>query len=156
MISKKKRSSPKFRAIFLAISQVQTFEAGLFSYGGGYFPFFTENRPQTHKKHAFLHTSQANGGGSSPPPPPPPWLRYWKYSKPCLASILENKASLPNLIGPDLFKFFTIWYAVFFLHNPAEEWISNEDFQNMILIGDNFQVFSRLLGSTYLTYLLSH
>ena len=41
---KKKRSSPKFRAIFLPISQVQTFEGGLFSYGGGYFPFFTQNR----------------------------------------------------------------------------------------------------------------
>ena len=67
---KKKRSSLKFRAIFHPISQVQTFEGGLFSYGGGYFPFFTENRPQKHKKHAFLHTSQANGGGSSPPAPP--------------------------------------------------------------------------------------
>ena len=37
---------------------------------GGYFPFFTENRPQKHKKHAILHTSQANGWGSSPPRPP--------------------------------------------------------------------------------------
>ena len=72
---KKKRSSPKFTAIFLPISQLQTFEGGLFSNGGGYFPFFTENRPQKHKKHAFLHTSQANGGGLEPPPPPP-WLRY--------------------------------------------------------------------------------
>ena len=68
---KKKRSSPKFRAIFLPISQVQTFEGGSFRMGGGYFPFFTENRPQKHKQHAFLHTSQANGGGSSPPAPPP-------------------------------------------------------------------------------------
>ena len=67
---KKKRSSPKFRAIFHPISQVQTFEGGLFSYGGGYFPFFTENRPQKHKKHAFLHTSQANGGARAPPAPP--------------------------------------------------------------------------------------
>ena len=69
---KKKRSSPKYRAIFLPISQVQKYEGELFSYGGGgYFPFFTENRPQQHKKHAILHTSQANGGDSSPPRPPP-------------------------------------------------------------------------------------
>ena len=38
---------------------------------GGYFPFFTENRPQKHKKHAILHTSQANGGARAPPPAPP-------------------------------------------------------------------------------------
>ena len=37
--------------------------------GGGYFQFFTNTRPQKHKKHAILHTSQANGGGSSPPAP---------------------------------------------------------------------------------------
>ena len=41
----------------------------IFEWGGGYFPFFTENRPQKHKKHAFLHTSQANGGARAPPPP---------------------------------------------------------------------------------------
>ena len=72
MVSKKKRFSPKLRQIFRPISQIQTFEGGLFSYGGGYFQFFTKNRPQKHKKHAILHTSQANGGGSSPPRPPPP------------------------------------------------------------------------------------
>ena len=68
---KKKKVFAKIQGDFSSkISQVQTFEGGLFSYGGGYFPFFTENRPQKHKKHAILHTSQANGGGSSPPPPP--------------------------------------------------------------------------------------
>ena len=40
-------------------------------YGGGYFTFFTENRPQKHKKHAILHTSQANGGARAPPRPIP-------------------------------------------------------------------------------------
>ena len=75
VIYKKKRSSSKLRLLFRPVSQIQTFEGGLFSNGGGYFPFFTENRPQKHKKHAILHTSQANGGGLEPPPRPP-WLRY--------------------------------------------------------------------------------
>ena len=43
---------------------------------GGYFQFFTKNRPQKHQKRAILHTSQANGGARAPPPPRPPWLRY--------------------------------------------------------------------------------
>ena len=30
--------------------------------GGGYFQFFTKNRPKNHQKGAILHTSQANGG----------------------------------------------------------------------------------------------
>ena len=77
---KKKRSSPKFRAIFLPIAHVQTFEGGSFRMGGGYFPFLTENRPQKHKKHANLHTSQANGGGSSPPRPPPGYATGYSRS----------------------------------------------------------------------------
>ena len=68
---KKKGLRQNLGRFFSQVSQVQTSEGGLYSYGGGYFPFFTENRPQKHKIHAFLHTSQANGGGLSPPSPPP-------------------------------------------------------------------------------------
>ena len=40
--------------------------------GGGYFQFFTKNRPQNLQKRAILHTSRANGKARAPPPPPPP------------------------------------------------------------------------------------
>ena len=38
--------------------------------GGGYFQFFTKNRPHKRQKRAILHTSQANGGAQAPPAPP--------------------------------------------------------------------------------------
>ena len=45
---------------------------------GGFFHFFTKNRPQKYQKRAILHTSQANGGGGGlEPPTSPPRLRYW-------------------------------------------------------------------------------
>ena len=43
---------------------------------GGYFQFFTINWPQKHKKHAILHTSQANGGARAPPG----YATAWEYS----------------------------------------------------------------------------
>ena len=71
VISKKKKkglrqNSGRFFFQFCKFKRTR----GLFSYGGGYFPFSTENRPQKHKKHAILHTSQANGGARAPPAPP--------------------------------------------------------------------------------------
>ena len=42
--------------------------------GGGYFQFWSKNRPQKHKKRAILHTLQANG---EQPPPPLATLLYW-------------------------------------------------------------------------------
>ena len=45
---KKKRSSPKLSPIFRPNTEIQTFQEGLFSYRGGYFQFFTKNRPQKH------------------------------------------------------------------------------------------------------------
>ena len=42
-LQKKRRSSPILRLIFPPKSEIQTFEGGLFSYGGGgYFQFFTK------------------------------------------------------------------------------------------------------------------
>ena len=46
-------------------------------------------------------------------------LEFGEYGKPCLPSIPENKASRLNLIGSDLFKFFTIWCAIFFSSQPS-------------------------------------
>ena len=46
-------------------------------------------------------------------------LEFGEYGEPCLPSIPENKASLLNLIGPDSFKVFTIWYAIFFSSHPS-------------------------------------
>ena len=66
---KKKGLRQNSGRFFSQFRKFKRLRGGYFRMGGGYFPFFTENRPQKHKKHAFLHTSQANGGGSSPPRP---------------------------------------------------------------------------------------
>ena len=73
VISKKKKKKDlrqNLGRFFFRFRNFKRMRGGLFSYGGGYFPFFTENRPQKHKKHAILHTSQANGGARAPPRPP--------------------------------------------------------------------------------------
>ena len=61
---------------------------------GGYFPFFTENRPQKHKNHAILHTSQANGGLEPPPALPPGYAR----APPCQRTVpVPLQTSVPYL-----------------------------------------------------------
>ena len=67
---KKKRSSPKFRAIFLPISQVQTFEGGLFSYGGGLFSIFHRKSASKAQKTCDFAYFTSQWGGLEPPPPP--------------------------------------------------------------------------------------
>ena len=65
---KKKRSSPKLRLIFPPKLEIQTFEGGLFSYGGAIFNFSQEIGLKSTKKVRFciLHKPM---GGSSPPAP---------------------------------------------------------------------------------------
>ena len=75
--NKKKRSSPKFRAIFLPISQVQTYEGGLFSYGGAVFHFPQKIGLKSTKNMRFCILYKPMGGARAPPAPP--WLRYWVY-----------------------------------------------------------------------------
>ena len=48
--------------------------------GGGYFRFQSKNQPQNCKKHAILHTFQANGGGAVAPFATPPSYATGSYS----------------------------------------------------------------------------
>ena len=71
---KKKRSSPIFRAIFLPISQVQTYErmrGGSFRMGGAIFHFSQKIGLKSTKNMRFCILHKPMGGGSSPPRPPP-------------------------------------------------------------------------------------
>ena len=66
---KKKKVFTEIETNFSATFGNSIVSGGLFSYAGGYFQFFTKNRPQKHQKRVILHTSQANGGARAPPPP---------------------------------------------------------------------------------------
>ena len=83
MISKKikkikKRSSPKSRLLFRPISQIQTFEGGLFSNGGGLFSIFHRKSASKAQKACDFAYFTSQWGGARAPPPRPPWLRYWE------------------------------------------------------------------------------
>ena len=72
---KNKRSSPKLSLIFRPKSEIQTFEGGLFSYGGGLFSIFHQKSVSKALKTCDFAYFTSQWGGSSPPPAPP-WLRY--------------------------------------------------------------------------------
>ena len=66
---KEKRSSPKLRLIFRPKSEIQTFEGGLFSYGGLFSIFHKKSASRAPNTCGFAYfTSQ--WGGTSPPRPP--------------------------------------------------------------------------------------
>ena len=99
---KKKKVFAKIQGDFSSIiSQVQTFEGGLFSYGGGYFPFFTENRPQKHKKHAILLHNPMGGARSPPAPPLATLLPIFKTVK--ILNVLDSATVRPSIISKNIF-----------------------------------------------------
>ena len=67
VISKKKRSSPKFRVIFLPISQIQTFEGGSFRMGGAIFHFSQKIGLKSTKNMRFCILHKPMGGPPRPP-----------------------------------------------------------------------------------------
>ena len=66
------------RLIFWPNSEIQTFQRGLFSYGGGaIFNFSHKIGLKSTKNVRFCILHKPMGGLEPPrPPPPPPWLRY--------------------------------------------------------------------------------
>ena len=76
---KKKRSSPKFKAIFLPkFRNFKRFRGGSFRMGGAIFNFSPKIGLKSTKNMRFciLHKPM---GGARAPPAPPPWLRYWLF-----------------------------------------------------------------------------
>ena len=71
---KKKRSSPKLSLIFRPKSEIQTFEGGLFSYGGGLFSILHKKSASKPPKTCDFAYFTSQWGGLEPPRPP--WLRY--------------------------------------------------------------------------------
>ena len=96
---KKKRSSPKLRLIFRPISQIQTFEGGLFSYGGAIFNFSQKIGLKSIKNMRFCILHEPMGGLE--PPRAPPWLRYCAQTK---QSHTGQKFSKKNFLQRGIFE----------------------------------------------------
>ena len=71
---KRKRSSPNLSQIFRSNSEIQTYEGGLFSYGGGglFSIFHKKSASKAPKTCDFAHFTSQWGGLEPPRPPPPP------------------------------------------------------------------------------------
>ena len=85
VISKKKKKKKVFAKIqgdfSSKISQVQTFQGGLFSHGGGLFSIFHRKSASKAQKTRDFAYFTSQWGGLEPPPRPPPWLRYCNIPK---------------------------------------------------------------------------
>ena len=102
----KKRSSPKLRLIFRPISQIQTFEWGLFSYGGGaIFNFSQKIGLKSTKNMRFCILHELMGGARAPSAPPGYATVYSLYyaetfnefAGPISESFVDNTAFLKEM-----------------------------------------------------------
>ena len=99
---KKKRSSPKFRIIFLPISQIQTFEGGSFRMGGAIFHFSQKIGLKSTKimRFCILHKPM---GGLEPPPPPPGYATADRHAPLKKLSRRQSRLKSKPCITKDLF-----------------------------------------------------
>ena len=90
---KRKRSSPKLRLIFRPILQIQTFEGGLFSNGGGLFSIFHIKSASKAQKTCDFAYFTSQWGGLEPPRPPLATLLIVAYFR----ESSRRRALVPNL-----------------------------------------------------------
>ena len=128
VISKKKRSSPKFRVIFRPKSEIQrffppkirwspkkkkvfekeSFFANLDVWGGLFSIFRRKSASKAQKICDFAYFTSQWGGSS---PPAPPWLRYWvESSRTFLASRMSSKTRF-EVLGLGL-EGQVLWFAL--------------------------------------------
>ena len=92
---KKKKSSPILRLIFWPKSEIQTFERGLFSYGGAIFNFSKRIGLKTTKKVRFCILYKPMGG-LEPPRPPPGYATG--YCPPLIIQYNDFNTANPNIL----------------------------------------------------------
>ena len=101
-------------AIFLPISQVQTYEGGLFSYGGGgLFSIFHRKSASKAQKTCDFASFTSQWGGLEPPPPPPPGYATGSYN-----SLIKNASKREEASG---------WKEKFVQMQVTKETVENID-----------------------------